>query len=94
MAKRAPSRRKTPARKAAKRPKKRAAVGQVIASNLALHELFQQQAAAILDNADISEETKQNILVAMSCPCCGAGGISLSISIRPKAGGRFVAEES
>ena len=52
MAKRTPSRRKTPA----KRPKKRAEAGQVITSNLALHELFQQQAAAILDNADITEE--------------------------------------
>ncbi len=94
MAKRTPSRRKTPARKSAKRPKKRAEAGQVITSNLALHELFQQQAAAILDNADITEEQKQNILVAMNCPCCGAGGMSLSVSLRPKRSGRFVAEES
>jgi len=90
MAKRTPSRRKTPA----KRPKKRAEAGQVITSNLALHELFQQQAAAILDNADITEEQKQNILVAMNCPCCGAGGMSLSVSLRPKRSGRFVADES
>jgi hypothetical protein len=90
MAKRATSRRKPAVRKA-KRPRKRAGTGQVITSNLALHELFAQQAAAILDKADIDEEQKQSILAAMSCPCCGAGGMSLSVSLRPKS--RFVAEE-
>ena len=91
MAKRATSRRKSAARKV-KRPRKRADTGQVVTSNLALHELFQQQAAEILDKADIDEEQKQSILAAMSCPCCGAGGMSLSVSLRPKS--RFVAEES
>ena len=27
---------------------------------------------------DLSDEEKQRILVAMSCPCCGAGGFSLT----------------
>jgi hypothetical protein len=90
MTKKTTSRRKPAARKPAKRPRKRADTGQVITSNLALHELFQQQAAAILDQADIDEEQKQSILAAMSCPCCGAGGMSLSVSLRPK--GRFVAD--
>jgi hypothetical protein len=90
MAKRATPTRKTAARKAAKRSRKRAGAGRVITSDLALHELFQQQAVAILDKADIDEEQKQSILAAMSCPCCGAGGMSLSVSLRPK--GRFMAD--
>jgi len=94
MRKKRPPQRKPAARKPAKRPRKRADTGQVFTSNLALHELFQLQAAAILDNADVTEEQKQSILVAMSCPCCGAGGMSLSVSLKPKSGGRFVAEES
>jgi len=90
MTKKATSRRKPVVRKPARRPRKRGDTGQVTTSNLALHELFAQQAAAILDKADIDEEQKQSILVAMSCPCCGAGGMSLSVSLRPK--GRFVAD--
>jgi hypothetical protein len=31
---------------------------QVFARNLTLHELFQKQAAAMLDNADLSNEQK------------------------------------
>jgi hypothetical protein len=90
MAKRPTSHRKSPARKPAKRPRKRAETGQVFTSALALHDLFQQQAAAILDTADISEEEKQGILVAMSCPCCGAGGMSYSVKMKPKGAPRFV----
>jgi hypothetical protein len=94
-----PASRRKPARKPAKRPRKRADTGQaftdqVFTSNLALHDLFQQQADAILDKADISEEQRQSILVAMSCPCCGAGGMSLTVKLRPKGPARFVAEES
>jgi hypothetical protein len=87
-------RRKTAARKPAKRSRKRAATGQIFTGNLALHDLFQQQAAAILDEADIGEEEKQSILLAMSCPCCGAGGMSYSVKMKPKAAKRFVADET
>ena len=55
---------------------------QIGTSNLALHDLFQQQAAKMLDRADISDEQKQNILLAMSCPCCGAGGMSFTAKLR------------
>src|SRR5215472_7109143 len=80
---------KAPARTASKRKKPsgaRAAAAlstpsdvavedQLIASSLSLHELFQQQTRQILDRTDLEEEQKQHILVAMSCPCCGAGAI-------------------
>jgi hypothetical protein len=57
---------------------------QIAASNLTLHELFQQQAVQMLDRADISEEQRQSILVAMSCPCCGAGGMSFTAKLKPR----------
>jgi hypothetical protein len=55
---------------------------QIYASNLSLHDLFQQQAATMLERADLSEEQKQTILIGMSCPCCGAGGMSFTAKLR------------
>jgi hypothetical protein len=55
---------------------------QVATSNLSLHELFQQQARDMLDLADLGEEQKQSILIAMSCPCCGAGGLSFTAKLK------------
>jgi hypothetical protein len=55
---------------------------QLISSSLSLHELFQQQARQILDRTDLEDEQKQNILVAMSCPCCGAGAMSFTAKLR------------
>lgn len=55
---------------------------QILASNLTLHELFQKQSAAMLERADLSDEQKQSILIAMSCPCCGAGGFSFTAKLR------------
>lgn len=57
---------------------------QIASSNLSLHELFQQQAMQMLDRAEMSEEQKQSILVAMSCPCCGAGGMSFTAKLKPR----------
>jgi hypothetical protein len=54
----------------------------IIASNLTLHELFQRQTGAMLDRADLDEEQKQSILIAMSCPCCGAGGMSFTAKLK------------
>ena len=54
----------------------------IIASNLTLHELFQQQTSAMLERADLDDEQKQSILIAMSCPCCGAGGMSFTAKLK------------
>ena len=89
---RSPPRRKSAARKAA-RPRKRAKIGRIFTGDEALHELFREQAAAVLDDTDIGEEEKQSILIAMSCPCCGAGTMSFSVKMTPKRS-KFVAEES
>ena len=52
-------------------------------SDLSLHDLFEQQARTMLDRADMDEEQKQGILVAMACPCCGGGAMSYSVKLRP-----------
>ncbi len=52
------------------------------AGGFSLHELFAQQARAMLDRTDLDEEQKQNVLVAMSCPCCGAGGLSFTAKLK------------
>jgi hypothetical protein len=57
-------------------------ISEIEASNLSLHELFEQQAAEMLERADLDEEQRQSILLAMSCPCCGAGGPSLSFKLK------------
>ncbi|MGP0093201.1 MAG: hypothetical protein ACLPKB_25150 [Xanthobacteraceae bacterium] len=47
-----------------------------------LHELFSQQTRQLLDRADLDEEQKQSLLIAMSCPCCGAGGMSYTVKLK------------
>ena len=54
----------------------------VSVSNLSLHELFEQQAQQMLERADMDEAQRQSILVAMACPCCGAGGMSFSVKLK------------
>jgi hypothetical protein len=55
---------------------------QVFASSLSLHDLFQQQTRQMLDRTDLDEEQKQTVLIAMSCPCCGAGGMSFTLPLK------------
>ena len=57
--------------------------GQILVGDLTLHELFQRQAAAMLERADLTDEQKQSILIGMSCPCCGAGGFSFTAKLKP-----------
>jgi hypothetical protein len=59
-----------------------AADEQISLSALSLHQLFEQQTRAMLDRTDLDEEQKQNILVAMTCPCCGAGAMSYTVKLK------------
>ena len=81
-----PAKRKKPPRKPAAPPAEDASAlaldERVIASNLTLHELFQRQTGAMLERADLDDEQKQSILIAMSCPCCGAGGMSFTAKLK------------
>jgi len=49
---------------------------------LSLHDLFQQQLRTMLDRTDLDEEQRQSVLVAASCPCCGAGGMSFTAKLK------------
>jgi hypothetical protein len=42
-----------------------------------VHEQMTRQVRALLADADMNEEEKQQMLIALSCPCCGTGGLSL-----------------
>ena len=53
------------------------------------HGAFQRQLADLLAQADITEEQRQQFLIAAACPCCGAGGLSLSLPLKPGAAPRF-----
>jgi hypothetical protein len=55
---------------------------QISYSGLSLHDLFQQQTSQMLARADLNEEEKQNILIAMNCPCCGAGAMSYTVKLK------------
>jgi hypothetical protein len=55
----------------------------VLYGDQSAHLAFQQQIAEMLARADITEEQRQQILIAATCPCCGAGGLSLSLKIKP-----------
>ena len=53
--------------------------------NTLLHDLFAQQTRVMLDRTDLDEEQKQSILVAMSCPCCGAGAMSFTAKLKRRS---------
>lgn len=55
---------------------------QTFTSDQSMHEAMRQQIAEMLANSDLTEEQKQQILVAMQCPCCGSSGVSLSIKLK------------
>ena len=55
---------------------------QVFTTEEAMHDAMRRQIAEMLDNSDLTEEQKQEILVAMQCPCCGASGVSLSFKLK------------
>lgn len=55
---------------------------QVQFGDLSLHQAFEQQIRDMLDRADLTEEQRQQILVALQCPCCGSGGMSISVKLK------------
>ena len=55
--------------------------GTGIITDMSMHEAIRQQVQNVLDNSDMTETQKQQILVALSCPCCGGSGMSLSIPL-------------
>ena len=66
-----------PRKSTANQPRK----GRVVYGSGAMHDVFQAQVHALLEDADITEEERQRILAGMSCPCCGGSGTSLTIKL-------------
>jgi hypothetical protein len=57
---------------------------QIFSSTVPIHDLFQKQVRDVLDQSDLDEDAKQAILVAMNCPCCGAGGMNYTAPLDRK----------
>lgn len=55
---------------------------QIFTSDQSMHDIMRQQISEMLANSDLTEEQKQEILVAIQCPCCGSGGVSMSVKLR------------
>ena len=57
---------------------------QIFTGGNPLHDLFQKQVMQALEESDLDEAAKQTILVALNCPCCGAGGMNYTAKINRK----------
>jgi hypothetical protein len=57
---------------------------QIFFGDVPRHDLFQKQIAEVLEKSDLDEEAKQAILVAMNCPCCGAGAMNYTAPLNRK----------
>jgi hypothetical protein len=55
--------------------------GTGVITDISMHEAIRQQILKVLQDSDMTETQKQQILVALSCPCCGGSGMSLSIPL-------------
>ncbi|NBP71620.1 MAG: hypothetical protein EBU57_00125 [Alphaproteobacteria bacterium] len=55
--------------------------GTGVITDMSMHEAIRQQILKVLQDSDMTETQKQQILVALSCPCCGGSGMSLSIPL-------------
>jgi hypothetical protein len=57
---------------------------QIFFGDVPTHDLFQKQIQQVLEQADLDEDSKQAILVALNCPCCGAGGMNYTAKVNRK----------
>ena len=55
--------------------------GTGVITDMSMHEAIRIQVLQVLDDSNMTETQKQQILVALSCPCCGGSGMSLSIPL-------------
>ena len=46
-----------------------------------VHEEIRAQMLQVLADSDMTDAQKQQILVAMNCPCCGGSGMSLTVPL-------------
>jgi len=67
----------------AKEPDKQAEQ-QIFFGDMPMHELFQKQVQQVMAQADLDDESRQALLVALNCPCCGAGGMNYTAPVNRK----------
>jgi hypothetical protein len=82
---------KTQARKLGRRAARTVRLG--VDPTGSLHVLFVKQAEIVIANSTASEDEKLQMLVAMSCPCCGWGGASFSIKLKRRQTPRYSADD-
>ena len=57
---------------------------QIFFGDMPLHELFQKQVQQVMEQADLDDDARQALLVALNCPCCGAGGMNYTAKVNRK----------
>jgi hypothetical protein len=57
---------------------------QIFFGDMPMHELFQKQVQQVMEQADLDDESRQALLVALNCPCCGAGGMNYTAPVNRK----------
>ena len=57
---------------------------QIFFGDMPMHELFQKQVQQVMEQADLDDESRQALLVALNCPCCGAGGMNYTAKVNRK----------
>ena len=57
---------------------------QIFFGDMPMHELFQKQVQQVVEQVDLDEDSRQALLVALSCPCCGTGGMNYTAKVNRK----------
>ena len=57
---------------------------QIFFGDAPMHELFQKQVQQVMEQADLDDDARQALLVALNCPCCGAGGMNYTAKVNRK----------
>jgi hypothetical protein len=57
---------------------------QIFFGDMPMHELFQKQVQQVMEQVDLDEDSRQALLVALSCPCCGTGGMNYTAPVNRK----------
>ncbi len=57
---------------------------QIFFGDMPMHELFQKQVQQVIEQVDLDEDSRQALLVALSCPCCGTGGMNYTATVNRK----------
>jgi hypothetical protein len=57
---------------------------QIFFGDMPMHELFQKQVQQVMEQTELDDESRQALLVALNCPCCGAGGMNYTAKVNRK----------